>query len=108
MIKTVVGYRRYVRAGVAYLDQKAGAGWQRRINVAELDVYHGTECVVGQLFGGRPGDFTEFVNREGLSDKDLHRYGFSLPEEGMTWEDKTLAYRLLTACWTEYLLGAWE
>lgn len=37
------------RAGIAYLDKKYGRGWQRDIDVEQLDIKSPVHCVLGQL-----------------------------------------------------------
>jgi hypothetical protein len=43
--------REKVRSGVRFLNERLGRGWQKRINLDELDLADCEECILGQLYG---------------------------------------------------------
>jgi hypothetical protein len=105
---TTMSYRRHVRAGAAFLDTAVPGPWRPLIDLNILDMSDDRHCVIGQIEGRTTHGYTQFVQSHGLVDLDNIRttqLGFTLPEGGAV--HVLVRYRLLTACWTEYLLGMW-
>lgn len=81
--------RKYVAAGVAYLDTDddayhQGIPWLWRVNLATLDLADPTHCVAGQVYGHLvdPDDYwdtgyTVLLNRDDVP--DLTTLGFVIP-----------------------------
>ena len=41
-----------VQKGIALLDKKGPEDWREKVNLDTLDMIHGTNCIVGQIYGG--------------------------------------------------------
>ncbi len=61
-------------------------GWYREINIAQLDIARGQDCICVQLFGG----YAEGIAALQIG-RDAHEYGFNVPWSGYT--DLTAAWR---------------
>jgi hypothetical protein len=108
-----------VRAGIAFLDERADHEWRQEINLETLDMRDEYACVFGQLFG----DYTTAQNQFGLTAIEASALGFyrcdgfwypvqeheTVGEGGFDaegnwymspWEYR---YELLTATWKELL-----
>jgi hypothetical protein len=110
-----------VRAGIAFLDERADDEWRQEINLETLDMRDEYACVFGQLFG----DYTTAQNQFGLTAIEASALGFyrcdgfwypvqehelvdagdstnpySIDPYQQPWERR---YELLTATWKELL-----
>lgn len=75
-----------VALGAAYLDEHE-PGWERRVDLAALDIQHGCRCILGQVVP-RPrtnaGGYFHYLREHGLSDMWAAARGFTF----LDWEPK--------------------
>lgn len=91
-----------VARGAAWLDS-VHPGWERRIDLASLDLASSCRCVIGQLFGDFD-DFTFEVVLPAVNDLLISRafsseHGFSLPFDLRS----PAAWRALDDAWTSLI-----
>lgn len=104
-------YTPQIVAGATFLDERARDGlapadWRARINVEKLDMFVGTRCVIGQVFGnyydgmlrlGAP-TFEEFIDTSWAS-----VYGFDVSRTDLRSNWCLSRYDELTNSWKDYL-----
>lgn len=82
-----------IERGVEYLDQDLGPSWVEDIELDELELWSGCNCVVGQLYGEFWKQFDSLWKAQG--------YAFSLPEtmDYMRGNEREYLYADLTQEW---------
>lgn len=90
--KLVDGYRPMAARGAGFLTRVLGGPeWRPRIDLKLLDLFSGTCCVLGQLYGG----YDVGALTLGLSADQEYDYGFviDMPYRGSSWQALTEAWR---------------
>ena len=91
--------RDYVERGVELLDEQA-PGWEHKINLSTLVLWHGCHCICGQIYGSYVQALDELEIGPHAPASGYH-YGFHLPpstEEEYTWSE-------LQELWIEVIQG---
>lgn len=98
-------YRKYekkVKAGIAFMDVIAPAGWRKKLNKEELNIASFTRCALGQIFRQNGGQEPWYLDNDELYDA----LGFDiLGLDFRSLDDPNIRsqYRALTTEWKRQL-----
>jgi hypothetical protein len=112
-----IPYSKYVRAGIAFLDEKYGTAWRKEIDLDRLDMnfgyfnkqhHDGCGCILAQLEASQNsfgvGIYSSMESALGLDHSDAVALGFNtLWDSSIPMEEDERRMKYLTRVWKRLL-----